>query len=52
VSWYSEVFEIVFAGLDREKARTCNIIVEDKEKKKSKKSSSKKESDKDEDGDE
>lgn len=50
MSWYSEVFEIIFAGLDREKARTCNIIVDDKEKKKSKKSS-KKESEKDEDDD-
>ncbi|KAK4211698.1 mitochondrial Lon protease [Rhypophila decipiens] len=26
VSWYSEVFDIIFADLDREKARTCNII--------------------------
>ena len=50
MGWYSEVFEIIFAGLDREKARTCNIIVDDKEKKKSKKSS-KKEYEKDEDDD-
>ncbi|KAM7188226.1 mitochondrial Lon protease [Rhypophila sp. PSN 637] len=30
VSWYSEVFDIIFANLDREKARTCNIIDEKK----------------------
>lgn len=26
MSWYSEVFDIIFANIDREKARTCKII--------------------------
>ncbi len=25
MSWYSEVFDLVFPGLDREKANTCQI---------------------------
>lgn len=40
MSWYSEIFNIVFADLDREKANTCVVCewkkVDDEKRKKEK----------------
>jgi Lon-like ATP-dependent protease len=40
VSWYSEVFDLVFPNLDRQKANTCKICEWKAEQKKKKKDDS------------